>query len=48
MLKSITITNDVGVTLVICDPLSVPVDPFGKVTRTVNPDTKLLPFTVTF
>lgn len=43
-----TITNDDGVTLRICDPLSVAVDPFGNVTVTVNPDTKLLPFTVTF
>lgn len=47
-MKSMTITNDVGVTLVICEPLRVPDVPFGKVTVTVNPVTKLLPFTVTF
>lgn len=47
-MKSMTITNDEEVTFVICDPLSVPVDPFGKVTVTVNPDTKLVPLTVTF
>lgn len=39
MLKLITITKDVDVTLVICDPLKVPVDPFGNVTVTVSPAT---------
>lgn len=47
-MKLMIIMNDVDVTLVICEPLSVPVPPPGNVTVTVNPLTNLCPFTVTF
>lgn len=47
-MKSIAITNEADVIAPICDPLRVPVDPFGNVTVTVRPETKLLPLTVTF